>query len=293
VNTIVELKSSIGSEINESKIQGIAVEGLKRLLSDIFKLPSEYHGHIPVAKLPEGTTVVPREKHVPKPKPPTKWEKFAKSKGIQHRKKDKLVWDDTSKDWKPQYGYRSASNNKKTDWLVEVPDNADPNVDYLGKKKEEKKEKIAKNEYQRLRNIAATQKMKVTNLESVDRADKHQLSRSLAAAKTATASIGRFTDKLPKERKPKNLGKKRKFKPNTDSLKSEKENNMKILQQLHKKKPKLDVQEAVQKYLAKPLKNKSSEEQKSASMQRKNARKNRFKKNVYRTAHKKGFKRPV
>ena len=34
---------------------------------------------------------------IPKPKPPTKWEKFAKAKGIQKQKKDKLIWDDQSK----------------------------------------------------------------------------------------------------------------------------------------------------------------------------------------------------
>jgi len=30
--------------------------------------------------LPESRTVIPREKPVPKPKPPTKWEEFAKRK---------------------------------------------------------------------------------------------------------------------------------------------------------------------------------------------------------------------
>lgn len=36
----------------------------------------------------------------------------------------------------------------------------DPNSDSFGKKKEDKKERIAKNEYQRLRNIASAQKLK-------------------------------------------------------------------------------------------------------------------------------------
>lgn len=36
----------------------------------------------------------------------------------------------------------------------------DPNCDTFGKQKEEKKERIAKNEYQRLRNIASAQKLK-------------------------------------------------------------------------------------------------------------------------------------
>ena len=40
---------------------------------------------------------LPREKPVPKPRPPTKWEKYAREKGINKRKKDKKVWDDILK----------------------------------------------------------------------------------------------------------------------------------------------------------------------------------------------------
>lgn len=45
---------------------------------------------------------------------------------------------------------------------MEVPGNAaDPNVDLFAEKREAKKERVAKNEYQRLRNIAASRKIKV------------------------------------------------------------------------------------------------------------------------------------
>lgn len=291
IDKVEYLKSPIAHNFNENKLKELASLGVQKLLNKIFSLPSEYHENIPVAKLPEPTTNLPREKPVPKDKPPTKWEKFAKDKGIKKRKKDKLVWDETSKEWKPQYGYRSANNQSK-DWLIEVPDNADPNVDYFAKKQDEKKEKVAKNEYQRLRNIASAQKMKVTNLESVDKANKDQLSRSVAAAKSATASIGKFTEKLPKEKAPKNSMIKRKFKCNL-STKGEKENNLKILEEINHKKPKLDVAEAVQKYMTKPLKQKS-EEKSATAAKKKRAKKNKFVKNQYRSGPKKGgFKKPV
>ncbi|XP_054714027.1 ribosome biogenesis regulatory protein homolog [Uloborus diversus] len=285
VLSVTQLKSSLGREIKEDAIKAIAAQGTQLLLDEIFKLPSEYHEHVPVAKLPEATTIIPREKPLPKAKRLTKWEAFAKAKGIKHKKKEKLVWDEASKDWKPQYGYRGISN--KSDWLIEVPANADPNVDYFGKVKDEKKERVAKNEYQRLRNIAASKKMKVTNLESVDRADKEQLSRSVSAAKTATASLGRFVEKLPRERAPKNSGNKQKFKPNIPSnMKKEKENNLKILQELERKKPKLDVQEAVQRYLTKPIKEKSGDNDKRE--QKRNSKKNKFIKNLNYRGGKKG-----
>ncbi|CAL1277664.1 unnamed protein product [Larinioides sclopetarius] len=251
VTNISLLKSSL-ENFSEEKLKCLASIGAQKLLNEIFRLPSQYHEHVPVAKLPEPTLIVPREKPIPKPKPLSKWEKFAKAKGIQKQKKEKLVFDETSKDWKPRYGYRGINN--KDDWVKEIPDNADPNEDYFGKGKEQKKERIAKNEYHRLRNIASATKMKVTNLESVDRADKHQLSRSLSAAKSSTASLGRFADKLPNEKPPKNKMQKRKFKPNNPSnMREEKENNLKILENLEKKMPKLNVQEAVQRYMSKPL----------------------------------------
>ncbi|CAL1277665.1 unnamed protein product [Larinioides sclopetarius] len=287
VTNISLLKSSL-ENFSEEKLKCLASIGAQKLLNEIFRLPSQYHEHVPVAKLPEPTLIVPREKPIPKPKPLSKWEKFAKAKGIQKQKKEKLVFDETSKDWKPRYGYRGINN--KDDWVKEIPDNADPNEDYFGKGKEQKKERIAKNEYHRLRNIASATKMKVTNLESVDRADKHQLSRSLSAAKSSTASLGRFADKLPNEKPPKNKMQKRKFKPNNPSnMREEKENNLKILENLEKKMPKLNVQEAVQRYMSKPLKEGKTDEQVQSKEKKFKSKKNKFVKNkLYRAGKKKG-----
>lgn len=110
-----------------------------------------------VLKLPEATTTLPRAKPVPKPKPPTKWEQFAKSKGIKSKSdknREKLVYDETTRKWVPRYGYNKARNDEQKDWLIEVPDNADPNVDYFAKKNEDKRERVAKNKFQHLRNVA-------------------------------------------------------------------------------------------------------------------------------------------
>jgi regulator of ribosome biosynthesis len=47
-----------------------------------------------VIKLPPGTTRLPRAKPVPKAKELTKWEKYAKEKGITKRKKANAEWDE-------------------------------------------------------------------------------------------------------------------------------------------------------------------------------------------------------
>jgi regulator of ribosome biosynthesis len=59
---------------------------------------------------------------LPKPKPMTRWEKFAKEKGITKTKKSRIVFDDQKQDWIPRWGYKGANNQE--DWLMEVPQNA-------------------------------------------------------------------------------------------------------------------------------------------------------------------------
>lgn len=47
--------------------------------------------------LPKSKVILPRSLPVPSPRAPTKWERFAKEKGIVKKKKDKLKWDDVLK----------------------------------------------------------------------------------------------------------------------------------------------------------------------------------------------------
>lgn len=55
-----------------------------------------------VIELPEPIMLLPREKPLPEPKPTTKWEKFAREKGIKKRKHSRLIWDEVSKSYKPR-----------------------------------------------------------------------------------------------------------------------------------------------------------------------------------------------
>lgn len=66
------------------------------LINKIWELPTERVDEAIVAKLPKPQFILPRSRQVPKPKPLTKWQKFAKEKGITSKKKNKskLKWDD-------------------------------------------------------------------------------------------------------------------------------------------------------------------------------------------------------
>lgn len=63
---------------------------------------------------------MPREKPVPKPKPLTKWERFAKEKGISHKKKDKKVWDEERQEWVNRWGRDGKNKEKEDQWIHEV-----------------------------------------------------------------------------------------------------------------------------------------------------------------------------
>lgn len=131
------------------------------MLNRVWELPTERIEEAIVVKLPKPTYPLPRSKRVPKPRSLTKWQQFAKEKGIQKKKKSKLTWDDQLQKWIPRFGYRKAAAEKDKDWVLEVPQNADPFEDQFAKKAEAKGERIAKNELQRLRNIAKARKVKI------------------------------------------------------------------------------------------------------------------------------------
>jgi regulator of ribosome biosynthesis len=125
--------------------------------------------------------------------------------------------------------------------------NADPNEDQFAKRMKAKKERVSKNELQRLRNLARTMKGKVpgVGLTPTVNPDKDHLNRALVAAKTSNASMGMFTETLPKENETvKSVGKKRQFLPNTSELGNEKRRSLDILANIGSAKSVVDKDKA-------------------------------------------------
>lgn len=96
------------------------------LLAALLQLPTQTSPDGPLSLLPLPTTQLPRAKPLPKPKPPTKWEKFAAAKGIQKQRKEKKVWDEEKQDWVDRWGHKGKNKEKETQWLNEVAANAGP-----------------------------------------------------------------------------------------------------------------------------------------------------------------------
>jgi regulator of ribosome biosynthesis len=58
---------------------------------------------------------------VPKAKALTKWEQFAKLKGITKQKKSRMVFDEETGAYAPRFGYKRANDASKP-WVLEHKD---------------------------------------------------------------------------------------------------------------------------------------------------------------------------
>jgi hypothetical protein len=71
-------------------------------------------------ELPQARYRLPREKPIPELKPKTKWETYADLKGIQKRKRTRMLYDDETQEYKPRFGYGSKGNDEPA--VIVLPD---------------------------------------------------------------------------------------------------------------------------------------------------------------------------
>jgi regulator of ribosome biosynthesis len=90
----------------------------------------------------------------PPPKRETKWEKFAKEKGLplNKEKRSRKVWDEATGTWLFRHGYQKANDSSKEWPIMEVNPNDDPFADPWEKGREAKRTKVEKNVENRMRN---------------------------------------------------------------------------------------------------------------------------------------------
>jgi len=256
----IDLGNLLGTDPNEVSVKdlksnpsaylrSLARDNTQLLLNKVWTLPFERVDDVIIAKLPAPTFILPREKPVPKPRALTKWQTYAKEKGITKRKKTKLVWDEIVNAWVPRFGFKRAAAQHEKDWVLEVPKNADPFEDQFEKQTEAKSERVAKNELQRLKNIARSRKVAIPSagLVPTEKPSKKELHQAMHVAKKATASLGKFQEKLPKEKPLKSTGRKRQFEPLVQDSGVEKTKNLDVLDQIMNKKPKITIERAVSK----------------------------------------------
>ncbi|XP_024019299.1 ribosome biogenesis regulatory protein homolog [Morus notabilis] len=258
-------------------------ELVQAIANTLFNLPSTVDVDGPLVKLPLPTTRLPREKPLPKPKPPTKWEVFAKARGIKNRKKDKIVYDEQTGTWKRRYGYDRANDEDKVP-IIDAKITDEPGEDPFAKKRADKKKKIEKQEKNRSQNLKEAAKagalpshvqlaataLPITGSQVVPKkVTKEELGNVAGMAATSTASGGKFDKKLPGEKPAKHKGKYRKFLPVVEGKgmgSQERAQTEKVLNKLFSKNSHemLNVNKAVNMYNVKKEKKRKNKEGKSS-----------------------------
>ncbi|PWA96900.1 Ribosomal biogenesis regulatory protein [Artemisia annua] len=280
-----------------------ATKLIQSVADSLFSLPSTEDQSGPVVSLPQPTTKLPREKPLPKPAPPTKWEVFAKKKGIQNRKKDKLVFDEQTSSWKRRYGYDRVNDDNDLP-IIEAKMTDEPGEDPFAKRRSEKKQRVERQEKHRLHNLKEAAKvgalpshvqlaataLPITGTQTAPRkVSKDELQNVAGMAATSTASGGKFDKKLAGEKPPKHDKKYRKFLPAVEGSgmgSLEKQQTDKILNKLMAKNSHeiFNVSKAVDMYNVKSDKKRRNQQGKSSSTSSKlNPRKS-----PYKNASKKG-----
>jgi regulator of ribosome biosynthesis len=212
-----------------------ARDATQLLVAGLFALPVEKTNEGPVVTLPTATTALPREKPVPVPRAETKWEKFAKDKGIvpNKAKKSRMAWDEERDKWAPTWGYDKAGGEEEDRAIIEVSEaDVREGIDPREEARAEKRGRVAKNAAQRDANDARARKKKrggdpdaaLSGLP-VDLHDQGRLGKkkgklgvkgALERAQVATASLGQFDAKVEGEGKRPTgpaRGRKRQFLP--------------------------------------------------------------------------------
>ncbi|KAJ1018052.1 hypothetical protein NDA16_004921 [Ustilago loliicola] len=240
------LPSTLTAETLSSRTR----DGVQSLINKIFALPiTRDPENGPLAALPAFTSKLPREKSMPKPKPLTKWEKFAKQKGIQSRKKDTMIYDENIGEWVPRWGYKGANKDLEDQWIHELKNNGNTDMDPAKTAKKERIAKKEKNEKQRIGNLAraaastsaaaasssAKGGLGDANAAKLARAAarekrKAELEADVLRSRASTASMGRFDKTLKGEQKQKGI--KRKFDANEKDTAVEREGNLSLLNKL-------------------------------------------------------------
>jgi regulator of ribosome biosynthesis len=115
-------------------LPALARDGAQSLLSHLLlSVPiSTPSSSGPMLHLPPPTNLLPRRLPLPKPKAPTKWETFARKKGIgkfggnasggaaREERRKNLVFDEEKGEWVRKWGYKGRNMEGKGEWLVEV-----------------------------------------------------------------------------------------------------------------------------------------------------------------------------
>ncbi|KAJ5076810.1 ribosome biogenesis regulatory protein [Anaeramoeba ignava] len=225
----------------DNNIKDLTRDNAQLLINKLFQIEGELTDTGVVIQLPDPTTKIPREKPVPEEKPLTKWEKFAREKGIKKRKKSRKVWDQNKQQWGYRSGYGKA-NNEMDEVIIEDKGEIEAEDPFL-QRKQNKQKRIQQQKKNELMNIARSKNGKVAKqtervIEDLSKqagkrlTRKQRLQKMFRVVQQSTASHGLFDKRVKNEPKVK-LSKKQQFNSVTEpDLKNETKNHLDVLDRI-------------------------------------------------------------
>ncbi len=139
-----------GDARREKFLSSAATATVKKLFKKLLGLERTVTEVGTMVALPEPTMLLPREKPVPLPKKKSKWEKFADTKGIKNRKRERMVFDEESQQWRPRWGFQREGDLQ--DWAVELKPGEGDDLSQRERASLSKEGRVLKNNRQRLKN---------------------------------------------------------------------------------------------------------------------------------------------
>ncbi|KAF8822325.1 ribosome biogenesis regulatory protein (rrs1) protein [Cardiosporidium cionae] len=232
----------IGSDIapltDFSSLGAHTRENAQLLVNKLFELPIHSTEDGQFAALASKVAFdLPRCQPLPRSATLTRWETFAQEKRIEKRKRSRLVWDETTKDWAPRWGYKSrAKNQGALEKYIELKPGQECTPDLFEERSRGKQIHKTKQKMRELRNqmesSAASLPMGVPNLAKDvknRKTSRPHLNESMKRAQISTASRGKFdkTARGETQKPPKPI-----IKAERKSFKEERSDYSKTLQRL-------------------------------------------------------------
>ena len=212
-------KEGMKGDVNTACV-AMATSMTQALVAHLFSLPSKPAAVGRFVDLPTPTMRTPRHKPLPKPKVPTRWEKFAQEKGIVKRKKEKYVFDENTSEWRRRHGYQRV-NDMRDVAIVEAKASDKVGEDPFALQTKKKKDRVRNQEERRLANLKAAAKQggKGALPATISlsrplgeagagsaRAPRADLLAGASSAAASTASMGRFDPRAKHDTKGKVQG---------------------------------------------------------------------------------------
>ncbi|KAK3939683.1 ribosomal biogenesis regulatory protein [Diplogelasinospora grovesii] len=156
----VSLDRSSSSALEQSLVE-IARDGTQSLINQLLTVcPISSTPAGVLLSLPPAQTPLPREKPVPAPKTETKWEAFAKRRGIKAKTREQRAnrqYNEETGEWERKWGYKGANKGTLQDApIIELNANKEANrkegTSIRGDKRREIREKVKRNERRERKN---------------------------------------------------------------------------------------------------------------------------------------------